>query len=106
MDLATDTPECIFVAADSLHEQAGRAGFSTGDAVRKTARVSMNDASVGMKRWSPAYVAGAAGGCAGSGKCPAGGSDRLGGIVARCAAGCQSGIACGARCLEYGALRG
>jgi colicin import membrane protein len=56
MDLATDTLERIFAAADSLYEQAGCSGFPTVDAVRKTARVNMNDASVGMKRWRRAHT--------------------------------------------------
>lgn len=56
MDLATDILERIFAAADSLYEQAGRSGFPTVDAVRKTARVNMNDASVGMRQWRRAHT--------------------------------------------------
>jgi colicin import membrane protein len=41
----------IFNAADELYAEAGRGGFPTVDAVRKRARVNMNDASGGMKIW-------------------------------------------------------
>ena len=51
MELATDTLDRIFTAAGTLYDRAGRAGFPTVDAVRKTARVNMNDASTGMKQW-------------------------------------------------------
>lgn len=51
MEPPKDTLDRIFSAADSLYEQAGRATFPTVDAVRKTARVNMNDASAGMKQW-------------------------------------------------------
>lgn len=57
MDLAKETRDRIFVAADSLYEQAGRAAFPTVDAVRKTAKVNMNDASAGMKEWRRAQTA-------------------------------------------------
>jgi colicin import membrane protein len=60
MDLASDTSERIFAAADALYAQAGRAGFPTVDAVRKTARVNMNDASVGMRAWRRSQAAQAA----------------------------------------------
>ena len=60
MELAKDTRDRIFAAADSLYEQAGRAGFPTVDAVRKVARVNMNDASSGMKEWRRAQTAQAA----------------------------------------------
>ena len=60
MELAKDTRERIFAAADSLYEQAGRAAFPTVDAVRKVARVNMNDASAGMKEWRRAQTAQAA----------------------------------------------
>ena len=56
MELAKDTRDRIFAAADSLHNQNGRAGFPTVDAVRKTARVNMNDASTGMKQWRRAQI--------------------------------------------------
>jgi colicin import membrane protein len=60
MDLASDTNERIFAAADALYAQGGRAGFPTVDAVRKTARVNMNDASVGMREWRRSQTAQAA----------------------------------------------
>ena len=60
MELTKDTRDRIFAAADSLYEQAGRAAFPTVDAVRKTARVNMNDASAGMKEWRRAQTAQAA----------------------------------------------
>ena len=61
MELAKDTRERIFAAANSLYEQAGRAGnFPTVDAVRKLAKVNMNDASVGMKEWRRTQTAQAA----------------------------------------------
>ena len=56
MELATDTLDRIFAAADTLYERANRAGFPTVDAVRKTARVNMNDASTGMKQWRRAQI--------------------------------------------------
>jgi colicin import membrane protein len=51
MEPPKETLERIFSAADALYEQADRAAFPTVDAVRKTARVNMNDASAGMKQW-------------------------------------------------------
>jgi colicin import membrane protein len=60
MELAKDTRDRIFAAADSLYDQAGRAAFPTVDAVRKTARANMNDASAGMKEWRRAQTAQAA----------------------------------------------
>jgi len=56
MEISKETRERIFTAADSLYEQAGRTAFPTVDAVRKTARVNMNDASVGMKEWRRAQT--------------------------------------------------
>ena len=56
MNLAKDTLDRIFAAADSLYEQNGHAAFPTVDAVRKTARVNMNDASTGMKQWRHARM--------------------------------------------------
>jgi colicin import membrane protein len=60
MELAKDTRDRIFAAADSLYDQTGRAAFPTVDAVRKTARANMNDASAGMKEWRRAQTAQAA----------------------------------------------
>lgn len=41
----------IIAAADSLYAETDRRAFPTVDAVRKRARVNMNDASTGMKQW-------------------------------------------------------
>jgi hypothetical protein len=43
--------EHVFAAPDRLFEQNARASFPTVDAVRKMARVSMNDANSGMRDW-------------------------------------------------------
>lgn len=51
MKTASDIAERIFAAADSLFEQNAHAAFPTVDAVRKVARVSMNDANSGMRDW-------------------------------------------------------
>jgi colicin import membrane protein len=52
MEISKEARDRIFTAANSLYEQAGRAGnFPTVDSVRKLAKVNMNDASVGMKEW-------------------------------------------------------
>jgi len=60
MELSKETRDRIFAAADSLYEQTGRETFPTVDAVRKTARVNMNDAHTGMKAWRRAQTAQAA----------------------------------------------
>ena len=60
MELATDTRERIFTAAETLYETAGRATFPTVDAVRKLAKVNMNDANAGMKEWRRAKTTQAA----------------------------------------------
>jgi colicin import membrane protein len=51
MKPASDTMERISAAADELFEQNGRATYPTVDAVRKAARVNMNDANSGMREW-------------------------------------------------------
>lgn len=51
MKPASDIMERVFAAADTLFEQNARASFPTVDAVRKMARVSMNDANSGMRDW-------------------------------------------------------
>jgi len=51
MKANSESMERIISAADSLFEQAGRAAFPSVDAVRKLARVNMNDASSAMKEW-------------------------------------------------------
>lgn len=56
MDMPRETRDRIFAAADSLFEQAGRDTFPTVDAVRRVARVNMNDASAGMKEWRRAQT--------------------------------------------------
>lgn len=60
MEITKEARDRIFAAADLLYEQAGRESFPTVDAVRKQARVNMNDASVGMKEWRRAQTAQAA----------------------------------------------
>ncbi|AKK65862.1 chromosome segregation protein SMC [Xanthomonas oryzae pv. oryzicola] len=60
MELNRDTRDRIFAAANQLYEAAGRNAFPTVDAVRKSARVNMNDASAGMKEWRRAQTAQAA----------------------------------------------
>jgi len=60
MELAQETRDRIFAAADSLYEQAGRTAFPTVDAVRKAAKVSMGNASAGMKEWRRAQTTQAA----------------------------------------------
>lgn len=57
MNIAQEIRERIFTAANSLYEQSGRTDFPTVDAVRKTARVNMNDASACMKDWRRAQMA-------------------------------------------------
>lgn len=52
--------ERIFNAANSLYEECGRADFPTVDAVRKAAKVNMNDASAAMKQWRRSQTAQAA----------------------------------------------
>jgi predicted nucleic acid-binding Zn-ribbon protein len=51
MKPASDTIERIYAAAEDLYEQNGRAAYPTVDAVRKAARVNMNDANSGMREW-------------------------------------------------------
>lgn len=51
MELTPETQARIFAAADALYEQAGRTAAPTVDAVRKAAKVAMNDANAGMKEW-------------------------------------------------------
>lgn len=51
MELTPVIRDRIYEAADQLYGQGGRQTFPTVDAVRKHARVNMNDASVGMRSW-------------------------------------------------------
>ncbi|MCL6486922.1 MAG: DNA-binding protein [Janthinobacterium lividum] len=56
MNLSDEIYKRICIAADTLHVQGGGAAFPTVDAVRKAARVSMNDASAGMREWRRAHT--------------------------------------------------
>ena len=56
MNLSSELYERICMAADALHAQGGGVAFPTVDAVRKAARVSMNDASAGMRVWRRAHT--------------------------------------------------
>jgi chromosome segregation ATPase len=61
MEISRETLDRIFAAADELYAaQADRSTFPTVDAVRKAARVNMNDASSGMREWRRAQTAQAA----------------------------------------------
>ncbi|KEZ95099.1 chromosome segregation protein SMC, partial [Xanthomonas vasicola pv. vasculorum NCPPB 895] len=60
MEMNRDTRDRIFAAANQLYEAAGRKAFPTVDAVRKAAKVNMNDANAGMKEWRRAQTAQAA----------------------------------------------
>lgn len=51
MEITKDARDRIFAAADQLFEDLGRESFPTVDAVRRQARVNMNDASAGMREW-------------------------------------------------------
>ncbi|MFL8078252.1 DNA-binding protein [Xanthomonas vasicola] len=51
MDPSQDARDRILTAADALYDQAGRVVFPTVDAVRKAAKVNMNEASTVMKEW-------------------------------------------------------
>ncbi len=57
MENATGIRSRIFDAADRLYEEAGKLLFPTVDAVRKRARVNMNDANTYMKEWRRAQTA-------------------------------------------------
>lgn len=57
MDNATGIRVRIFDAANALYEDAGKLLFPTVDAVRKRARVNMNDANTYMKEWRRAQTA-------------------------------------------------
>lgn len=58
MKPVSDIMERIHAAADRLFEQNGRVAYPTVDAVRKAARVNMNDASSGMREWRRKQMAG------------------------------------------------
>src|SRR5471032_143483 len=57
MDISPTILDRINAAADALYAAAGRQTFPTVDAVRKQAKVNMNDASVGMRTWRRAHSA-------------------------------------------------
>lgn len=54
----TDSKHRIVHAADTLYEQGSCARFPTVDAVRRQARVSMNDANTVMKQWRHTHLSG------------------------------------------------
>jgi colicin import membrane protein len=56
MELTPSTRDRIYHAADTLYAEADRQTFPTVDAVRKFAKVNMNDASTGMKAWRRAQT--------------------------------------------------
>ena len=58
--LSPEAKARIFAAADALYAERNRESFPTVDAVRRQARVNMNDASLGMKEWRKAQLAGLA----------------------------------------------
>lgn len=51
METTSSARERIFAAADELYQETGRRAMPTVDAVRKLAKVNMNDASTGMREW-------------------------------------------------------
>lgn len=57
MNVASEIQARVFAVANDLFEQADRANFPTVDAVRKGARVNMNDASTVMREWRRAQMA-------------------------------------------------
>lgn len=57
MEMPNDTRDRIFTAADILFAETGRGSFPTVDAVRRTIKVSMSDASTAMKAWRKAQLA-------------------------------------------------
>lgn len=57
MNIVSDTArDRIFAAADELYAETGKNSFPSVDAVRKKARVNMNDACTGMKDWRRAQT--------------------------------------------------
>lgn len=59
-EISSDTVRRITSAADQLFEEGGRQAFPNVDAVRRRARVNMNDASGVMRGWRRAQTAAAA----------------------------------------------
>jgi colicin import membrane protein len=58
--LSPEVKARIFAAAETLYDEKDRDSFPTVDAVRRRAKVNMNDASLGMKEWRKAQLAGQA----------------------------------------------
>jgi colicin import membrane protein len=56
LQMSKEVRERIFASADELYEQNGRESFPTVDAVRRAAKVNMNDASAAMKEWRRAQT--------------------------------------------------
>ena len=56
MDTSTDVRDRITAAADTLYDESARRAFPTVDAVRKLAKVNINDASVCMREWRRAHA--------------------------------------------------
>lgn len=59
-DVPSDIAHRITAAADQLYEENGKIAFPNVDAVRRRARVNMNDASAVMRIWRRAQTASAA----------------------------------------------
>lgn len=59
-DIPAETVQRITAAADQLYEENGRSAFPNVDAVRRRARVNMNDASSVMRAWRRAQTMAAA----------------------------------------------
>ena len=57
MDTSPAVRDRISAAADTLYEESQRRTFPTVDAVRKLAKVNINDASVCMREWRRAHAA-------------------------------------------------
>lgn len=57
MEMSQGVRDRIFAAADVIYAEQDRRSFPTVDAVRKRARVNMNDASAGMKEWRRSQTA-------------------------------------------------
>ena len=60
LDIPNDIVRRITLAAYQLHEENGRSTFPNVDAVRRKARVNMNDASAVMRAWRRNQTAAAA----------------------------------------------
>lgn len=56
MDSTPSIRDRIFSSADTLYQEGGRQLFPTVDAVRKAAKVNMNDANAHMREWRRAQA--------------------------------------------------